>query len=592
MAMVGRRAPVLRPSRGRMDRNLTYRLVVILLVVGLSLVMLYPTYRYFSRYRKLTPEQVSALSEGDRREMRSVLEKSMKLGLDLQGGMHVVLELDRGSIREADARDAQDRVMEILSTRVDQFGVTEPTLSRQGADRILVQLPGVEDPERAKSLLGDVAQLEFRFVRDPQDIVKAVQALDALLAASAPAVADTAQGDAASTTPGLPPPSDAVAAAADTATSADSLQLPELPSVKSAEKPDNSFSSLFIDLRFGALYVPDDGFRMQRVREILARTDVRAAINSAVPRAEFLWSSESDLRTPDGVPVRLLYLVGTEKELTGESLEDARVGPDPDRPGSMLINFRLDRRGARTFSRLTADHVGDQLAIILDGVVKSAPSIRNRIPNGEGQISGSFTDEQARDLAIVLRAGALPVTLNIVEERTVGPTLGSDSLRRGLSAGLVGLGLSIGFLIVYYQLSGLVAALGLAVNLLMTIAAMTTLRAALSLPGIAGLVLAVAMAVDANVLIFERIREELRKSKTVSAAIEAGYKGALSAIVDSNLTTLCAGIVLLYFGTGPVKGFAVTLCIGITTSMFTALFVTRFVFDLVTRRRRLEKLSI
>ena len=567
-----------------MDRQLTFRLLVIVFVVGVSLFMLYPTYRYFSKYRKLTQEQVTALSEGERREMRTVLEKSMKLGLDLQGGMHVVLELDRGSVREADARDAQDRVMEILSTRVDQFGVTEPTLSRQGTDRIMVQLPGVEDPERAKGLLGDVAQLEFRFVRDPQEILKAVQAIDAVLAAEA----------AADTTHTTATPSDTThAAATDTTAAADSLQLPELPSVKSAaEKPGNSFSSLFVTLQFGALYVPDDGFRVQRVRELLADSRVRAAIASAVPRTEFLWSSESDLHTQDGVPVRLLYLVGTEKELTGEFLQDARTGPDPDRPGSMLINFRLDRRGARTFSRLTADHVGKQLAIILDSVVKSAPSIRNRIPNGEGQISGSFTDQQARDLAIVLRAGALPVTLNIVEERTVGPTLGSDSLRRGLLAGGVGLGLSVAFLVVYYQLSGLVAALGLAVNLLITLAAMATLRAALSLPGIAGLVLAVAMAVDANVLIFERIREELRKSKTVAASIEAGYKGALSAIVDSNLTTLFAGVVLLYFGTGPVKGFAVTLCIGITTSMFTALFVTRFVFDLFTRRRRLEKLSI
>ncbi len=577
-----------------MDRNLTFRLSVILFVVGVSLVLLYPTFRYFSKYRKLTQEQVMALSEGERREMRSVLEKSMKLGLDLQGGMHVVLELDRGSVREADARDAQDRVMEILSTRVDQFGVTEPTLSRQGTDRIMVQLPGVEDPERAKGLLGDVAQLEFRFVRDPQDIVKAVQAIDAVLASeaatdtthTAATPGDTTQ--AATKTPGSAAATDTAAAKA-----ADSLQLPELPSVKAAaEKPGNSFSSLFVTLQFGALYVPDDGFRVQRVRELLADSRVRAAIASAVPRAEFLWSSESDLHTQDGVPVRLLYLVGTEKELTGEFLQDARTGPDPDRPGSMLINFRLDRRGARTFSRLTADHVGKQLAIILDSVVKSAPSIRNRIPNGEGQISGSFTDQQARDLAIVLRAGALPVTLTIVEERTVGPTLGSDSLRRGLMAGGVGLGLSISFLVVYYQLSGLVAALALAVNLLITLAAMATLRAALSLPGIAGLVLAVAMAVDANVLIFERIREEMRKSKTVAASIEAGYKGALSAIVDSNLTTLFAGIVLLYFGTGPVKGFAVTLCIGITTSMFTALFVTRFVFDLFTRRRRLEKLSI
>ena len=573
-----------------MDRNLTSRLLVILLVAGTSLFLLYPTYRYFTKYRNLTTEQISALSEAERRNMRSVSDKSMKLGLDLQGGMHVVMELDRGMTRDSDARDAQDRVMEILSTRVDQFGVTEPTIARQGSDRILIQLPGVEDPERAKGLLGDVAQLEFRLVRETQDIVKAVQAIDAVLAAKAPVPNPESANPPGSQSLSVP---DSVAAAADTSGTAavDSLHLPELPSV-TTEQPANPFSSLFVQLQFGALYVPDDGFRVQRVREILTDSEVRAAVAAAVPRAEFLWSSEKGPRTADGVSARLLYLVNTEKELTGESLEDASIGPDPDRPGSMLIDFRLNRRGARTFSRLTADNVGKQLCIILDGVVKSAPSIRNRIPNGQGQISGSFTDEEARDLAIVLRAGALPVSLNIVEERTVGPTLGSDSLRRGLVAGLVGLGLSVGFLIVYYQFSGVVAALGLTLNLIITLAAMATLGAALSLPGIAGMVLAVAMAVDANVLIFERIREELRKAKTVSAAVEAGYKGALSAIVDSNLTTLFAGVVLLYYGTGPVKGFAVTLCIGITTSMFTALFVTRFVFDLLTRKRRLQKLSI
>ncbi len=575
-----------------MDRNLTSRLIVILLVAGTSLFLLYPTYRYFTKYRNLTPEQTSALSDAERRNMRSVLDKSMKLGLDLQGGMHVVMELDRGMVRDSDAHDAQDRVMEILSTRVDQFGVTEPTIARQGNDRILIQLPGVDDPERAKGLLGDVAQLEFRLVRETQDIVKAVQAIDAVLAAKAPVTSPESANPPGSQSLSVPP-ADSLAAAADTTGTAavDSLHLPELPSV-TPEQPTNPFSSLFVQLQFGALYVPDDGFRVQRVREILADSEVRAALAAAVPRAEFLWSSEKGPRTADGVSARLLYLVNTEKELTGESLEDASIGPDTDRPGSMLIDFRLNRRGARTFSRLTAENVGKQLCIILDGVVKSAPSIRNQIPNGQGQISGSFTDEEARDLAIVLRAGALPVSLNIVEERTVGPTLGSDSLRRGLVAGLVGLGLSVGFLIVYYQFSGIVAALGLALNLIITLAAMAPLGAALSLPGIAGMVLAVAMAVDANVLIFERIREELRKAKTVNAAVEGGYKGALSAIVDSNLTTLFAGVVLLYYGTGPVKGFAVTLCIGITTSMFTALFVTRFIFDFLTRKRRLQKLSI
>ncbi len=568
-----------------MDRNLTVRLVVILLIAALSLFLLYPSYRYFSKYRKMTTEEIGKLSQSEQGRLRKVLDKSMKLGLDLQGGMHLVLELDRGATAGKDAKDAQDRVMEILSTRVDQFGVTEPTIARQGEERILVQLPGVEDPERAKGLLGDVAQLEFRFVRESRDIANAVQAIDAVLAADSPDTTASASTTAAADTTASATPTD-TSAAADSL----GLALPQLPAT-TPQPVVTTFTSLAVALQAGALYIPDDGFRVQRARQILSRPEVRAAVARAAPGSEFLWGSE-EARTQDGVPTKLLFLVGINKELTGQSLQDAKMSPDPDRPGSMLVNFRLDRRGARTFSRLTAENVGKQLAIILDNVVKSAPSIRNRIPNGEGQISGSFHDDQARDLAFALRAGALPVSLQIVEERTVGPTLGSDSLRRGLLSGLVGLGLSILFLVVYYQFAGAVAALALLLNLTITLAAMATLGAALSLPGIAGLVLAVAMGVDANVLIFERIREELRKAKTPTASIEAGYKGALSAIVDSNLTTLVAGIVLLYFGTGPVKGFAVTLCIGITASMFTALFVTRFIFDLITHKRRLQKLSI
>jgi preprotein translocase subunit SecD len=305
-----------------------------------------------------------------------------------------------------------------------------------------------------------------------------------------------------------------------------------------------------------------------------------------------MWSSEEGGRTQDGLTSRMLYMLEKRVDLRGDRLETAFVSPDPDRPGGMQINFRFDRRGARSFAKLTEANVGNLLAIVLDDVVKSAPNIKSKIPSGEGVIQGSFTDQEARDLAIVLRAGALPVSLKVIEERTIGPTLGSDSLRRGLVAGLVGLGLSILFVMVYYKLSGALAAVALTVNLFMVLAVMAVLRASLSLPGIAGLVLSVAMAVDANVLIFERIREELRKNKTVASSIEAGYKNAFSAILDSNLTTVFAGIVLLYFGSGPVKGFAVTLCIGIAASMFTALFCTRFVYDLITRRRKLNTLSI
>jgi len=550
-----------------MDRNLTTRLIVILAVLGLSAFLLYPSYRYFNDYRKRTPEQLNQLTESQRKSYQSTLEKSLKLGLDLQGGMHLVMELDESEGKIADKSDALDRAMEVLSTRVDKYGVAEPTLARQGDNRILVQLPGIDDPERVLDLIGKVAQLQFKKVREPQEVMDLLQNLDAKLKAKQPA----------------PTRADTSATSAS-----DSLfQFEKKPGESSDPAVENPFTSQFVAFQYGALYVPDDGIRVQRVQQLLEELD-----REIPDDYEFAWSSEKSPPTADGLPTKALYVLNSKAELKGDRLEDARIGPDPDQPGRMLVNFRLDRRGARTFARVTEEMVGKQLAIVLDDVVKSAPSIKGKIPSGEGVITGSFSDKEAADLGIVLRAGALPVSLKFAEQRTVGPTLGSDSLRRGLTASLVGLGLSVLFLVVYYKLSGLLAALALTMNLVVVLAALAVMRASLSLPGIAGMVLSVAMAVDSNVLIFERIREELRKNKTVGASIEAGYKNAFSAILDSNLTTVFAAIVLFYYGTGPVRGFAVTLMIGITASMFTALFVTRFVYDLVTRKRHLAKLSI
>jgi protein-export membrane protein SecD len=581
-----------------MDRNLSFRLITILVVAGICLFLLYPSYIYFSKYRSLNEDEVAQLGESDRRQMTDVAKKSIKLGLDLQGGMHLVLELDRASLKDGDIRDAQDRVLEVLSTRVDQYGVTEPTLARQGNSRVLVQLPGIDDPERAKTLVGGTAKLSFRMVREPQITVDVIQQIDAALAgkdipdssaAAQNAAADSTETGDATTTP----EGEAMEMAATEGDTTQSSLFPELDAEEGApetEEDTTMFSQLFVHFDGGALYVPNDGYRVERAKELIARPEVQKILKR--DKSSLFWSDEPGPPTADGLPTRLLYLVENEVRLEGERLTDARVGPNPNRPGAMLINFRLDRRGARKFSKVTADNIGRQLAIILDQTVKSAPRIDGRIPSGDGQITGSFSDTEAKDLAIVLRAGALPVALNFIEERTVGPTLGADSLSKGLMAALVGLGVTALFLLVYYQFGGLLALFALIMNMIIVLAALAVLGAALSLPGIAGLVLSVAMAVDANVLIFERIREELLKSKTVSASIDAGYKNALSAIVDSNLTTLFAGVVLLYFGTGPIKGFAVTLCIGILASMFTALFMTRFFFDLVTRRRRLEKLSI
>jgi protein-export membrane protein SecD len=584
-----------------MDRNLWIRLGVIVAVFGVCGYLLWPSYRYFSQYRHLSQEQIAKLPEAERRHLRDMAGKSMKLGLDLQGGMHLVMEMDESKGKIENKADAQDRVLQILQTRVDKFGVTEPTITKQGDSRIMVQLPGIDDPERAHNLIEATAQLEFRLIREPEEVVRVVQKVDEVLKQKA--AADKANGVTPSPTTGATPgatpdattPGATAGAPGDSAHAAADSTFPDFG--KESGKPEapgvsteNPFSSLFVAFQAGALFVPDDGFRVQRINEVLSDPAVR---REAIPTdAEFLWSSEEGGRTQDGLPTKMLYMANKRIELKGDHLEDAHVSPDPDRPGNMQINFRLDRRGARTFAKVTEANINKQLAIVLDGVIKSAPNIKSKIPSGEGVIQGRYTDKDARDLAIVLRAGALPVSLRFIEERTVGPTLGSDSLRRGLIASLVGLGLSVLFMVAYYKLSGALAAVALTLNLIVVLAAMAAFGAALSLPGIAGLVLSVAMAVDANVLIFERIREELRKNKTVASAIEAGYKNAFSAILDSNLTTVFAGIVLLYFGTGPVRGFAVTLCIGITASMFTASYVTRFVYDLITRRHKLNSLSI
>jgi preprotein translocase subunit SecD len=286
------------------------------------------------------------------------------------------------------------------------------------------------------------------------------------------------------------------------------------------------------------------------------------------------------------------YLVKKRTELSGNEVTDARVSID-SRYNEYAVTLKFNNRGAERFDKLTSQHVGERFAIILEGVVKSAPVIRERISGGTAQITGNFTPQEARDLAIVLRAGALPAPVNIVEERSIGPSLGQDSINKGESSTLYGFIAVVVFMLVYYRLFGLVANIALVFNLVLIVAAMSMIGATLSLPGIAGIVLTIGMAVDANVLIFERIREELRNGRTPLAAIDAGFDRAFVTIVDSNVTTLIGAVILFQFGSGPVKGFAVTLTIGLLASMFTAITVTRAIIALTLgRQKRIERLSI
>jgi preprotein translocase subunit SecD len=379
------------------------------------------------------------------------------------------------------------QAVETIRNRVDQFGVAEPTIQRQGENRILIQLPGVQDPARAKALIGKTALLEFKLLDEQANIEKAVK-----------------DG---------PPPG----------------------------------------------------------------TDV-------------LYGRHVDRQTK--AETKVPYVVRKRTLLTGDLIQTAevRIGDS----GEPYVSLTFNTTGARVFGEITEQNVNKRLAIVLDGNVHSAPNIRERIPSGQAQITGGFTAEEARDLAIVLRAGALPAPVQILEERTVGPSLGADSIRKGVFSTIAGAIVVILFMIVYYRLSGLIADLAVMLNVLILLACMAGFHATLTLPGIAGIVLTIGMAVDTNILIFERIREEFRLGKTVRAAIEAGFARAFTTVIDTHVTVLVSAVILYQFGTGPVKGFAVSLFIGILASLFTAVFFTRLVFDLIYmgRRRRLQTLSI
>jgi len=320
------------------------------------------------------------------------------------------------------------------------------------------------------------------------------------------------------------------------------------------------------------------------------KADLDEALKGNIPSGDEIVYGKEELR--NGKPNKQPYLLKKRTELSGSQIADARVSID-SRYNEYAVTLKFNNKGARTFDKLTKEHVGERFAIILEGKVNSAPVIRERISGGTAQITGSFTPTEARNLAIVLRAGALPAPVKVVEERSIGPSLGQDSIDQGFDSIIIGSILVLIFMMAYYRLFGLVANVALVFNMILIVAAMSMIGATLTLPGMAGIVLTIGMAVDANVLIFERIREELRIGKTPRAAIDSGYGKAFLTIVDANITTLIAAVVLFQFGTGPVKGFAVTLSVGIIASMFTAIMVTRAMIAFsVEKRDRIEKLSI
>lgn len=558
-------------------------------------------------YYLLPTAQYLAMDLEDREQMREVApdklasleRRAIKLGLDLQGGMHVVMEVDKSELDPETAKDARERALEIIRNRVDEFGVSEPEIFPQGADRIVVDLPALQDPQRAKDLIGKTAILEFKLLESPENTDLLFKRIDQAVAQMAEAheeSTETATGDT------LPTEADDLFATDDeampdsvaadtseplfaddmTAGATDSADTGELDLFAEMEEDfgEAGFTQ-YLEYRGPDYMVLEDDYN--KVKAILDDPEIQKLIPDD---NQLAWSTRTD--TYSGRPTRGLYLLKTETKVQGENLTDAVA--NYDQYHKPVVDFTLDRDGARDMSKTTGPNIGKPMAIVLDGRVESAPNIRSKIRDkGQITLGGNATFLEARDLAVVLRAGALPAPMKIVETNVIGPTLGADSIKAGKLAVGVALALVLIFMLIYYRMSGLIADLLVLLNIIFMMAILSGLHAALTLPGIAGIILTLGITVDASVLVFERIREELRTGKTVKAAIEAGYDRATIAVVDSNITTLIAAGVLYYFGTGPIRGFATTLAIGILCSLYTALIVGKTIFSF---RRRAAKLSI
>jgi SecD/SecF fusion protein len=567
-----------------MRRSRLYLILLISFLILASLYALLPSIRLWG------------LSDLDREEIRSTepqdlidLErKAIKLGLDLKGGMHVVLQVDKSKLSENEARDASERALEIIRNRVDQFGITEPLIHKQGGDRIVVELPGLHDVERASALIGQTAQLEFKLTETPENTVSILKKIDEALAQADTTLIEEEEIETPGDTIGeKAKESDVVKdlfGEAETEEEPDTtgdttsfLEEEEEPYFE--ERPFTQYLESY-EGRSGFMVLQED---KPMVELLLSRPEVQELI----PKDdEFAFSTRAE--TFQNQKYWGLYLLKKRSELSGKYLVDAR--PTYDQFRKPEVQFTLTKKGGRIFARLTGANIDKPLAITLDGRVESAPIIRSKIRDrGVIEMGGVASIEDATDLAIVLRAGALPAPVKIIENRVIGPSLGQDSIQKGTTAALIGFVVVLIFMAIYYRLSGIIADIALLLNLTFLLAAIAALHATLTLPGIAGIILTIGMSVDANVLIFERIREELRTGKTIRAAIDAGYKRALLAIVDSHVTTLITAAVLFQFGTGPVKGFAVSLSLGVAISLFTAVVITRVIFDI---RKGYRTLSI
>lgn len=607
-------------------KKYTGKLLFIAATVLLAFYFLWPTYKDYQLRNSLTAlhgDDSLRFLEANENDIRDYRARRIKLGLDLQGGMRVVLEVNvlkliedlaknkddvftqimkevREEVRTSDespvlllrrkfesrqirmsryyrnlrdtndeiyafledeAAKAIDRGMEIVRNRVDQYGVSEPSIQKLGGTRIIVELPGVTRETEVRSLLQGTALLEFKLLKEPEVTYRVMEAIEKQLLASG--VVDSTD-------------TSATAAVQDTS----KIATPEgdlSPEEFASKHPFFSLAIVNPQQFPGEAIVAEE--QKEKVRRILDREDIRRTIPNDM---HFLWSAKPRM-VSEGKRYFTLYPVKVSAELTGGVITNARATLDPSF-NQPIVTMQMNNEGSREWARITGANINKRIAIVLDNAVFSAPVVRNKITGGNSQIEGMDDLDEARLLEIVLKAGALPAPVDIIEQRSVGPSLGEDSIRNGLLSSAVATLLTLLFMLAYYRNGGIVADIALIICLVFLLAVLAAFQGTLTLPGIAGIILTLAVAVDANVLIYERIREELATGKTLRAAIDAGYEKAFSAIFDSNLTTFITGVILFQFGSGPVQGFALTLMIGIVVSMFSAIFITRVVFNILAER--------
>jgi preprotein translocase subunit SecD len=624
-------------------KEIRLRLILIVGAIALSLYLLYPTFQDFQNNKEVS-KKLEVIQDSIKKsnpaitniELQDIIsvkrdsilttnesykkarEKRIKLGLDLQGGMYIVMEVNTakllerlakepdaqfnqilkeaeneskltdenvvsifarkmkeksirmsryfGTIREDDAKitgqlqqqesDAVTRAIEIIRNRVDQYGVSEPSIQKQGSRRIVVELPGISREEEAKRLLQGQALLEFKLVKDPNFAIPIMNQIDAALAA--------------------------VGSTDSLGTKKDSSSVAKTDTSKQKNLTEEEFAKQHPFFAIARLLDPQGriadayvkGTEKAKLNSLLERPEVKKVIPDNI---QFVYDANPE-KGPDGQDYYRMYMVNKEAELTGGVITDAKSNIDPN-TSAPVVSMQMNSEGAREWARITGSNIGKRCAIVLDGVIYSAPVIQGKIPSGSSQISGIPNLEEAKLLEIVLKAGALPAPIDILEERTVGPSLGQDSISQGFNSMWIGYLIVALFMAFYYKQAGTIADLALVITVLLVLGVLAGFQATLTLPGIAGMVLTMGMAVDANVIIYERIREELATGKTSKAAVDAGFKQSFSAIFDSNITTFFTGIILYQFGSGPVQGFALTLMIGIVATLFAALVVAKVVFE-------------